>query len=882
MTFKDRFDRWFRPAEYARREIDDEIASHLEARAEHLVRQGMPEAAARREALRRFGDLDEARAALLTRARSRRRRLELHERLDRFRMDVRYVARSLTRNPAFSVGVIATLAVGLGINAAVFRIADHVLVRPPAGVSGAQEIRRVEASIALGGTAPQRARAFSYLDAARMIESEAFGTAAIYTRPRVLSDSESREVGVSYVNDAYFPLLGVTMVRGRSFDEHEGRPGTSPGVAIASFAYWNRALSGRVLDDHADITVGARRYRLVGVAPPGFTGLDLDPVDIWIPLGDAELGRGSINGVPIPWYRSEMMRALNVIGRVAPGHEEQARQKLNAALTRTDGTFAPARREAVLLPIVPLGDADRGASAAQLLLRLSAVAAIILVIACGNAMNLILARSLRRAREIGIRFAVGASRLRVARLLVVESAVLAVVSAGVATISAFWTADALRRLVFPGSRWTADTFDWRTFVFTVIVGLAAGVVAGLAPALQSTRHGLMTILKEGRIPGGRSSRTRSALIVLQTALCLSLLVGCGLLVQSLLRLHAVDLGFDPRGLMVVSGRRAELSDVEITELAERVRALPGVEDAALASIAPFGAVAMVDITVPGASFAPESDRDHPYYAAVDHRYLGVMGMRVLRGRGLSPGDAAGADPVAVVNESMARRYWGSTSPFDSCIIAPPNPCARVVGVVSDVSDSPTGAPPMRFYLSLPQSLRDLPAAVVVRAAPERLPAVAAFTRAPFPAARQPVVDVVMDRIGRAMHPWRTATLLFTGLGVLALVLACIGIYSVTSYLVAERTHEMGIRMALGATGAVVARMVLARGLRLISLGAIAGLIAAGGLGHLLGALLFEVSSFEPAIYAGAAACLAALASGAMLPAALRAARVDPVDTLRSE
>jgi predicted permease len=504
------------------------------------------------------------------------------------------------------------------------------------------------------------------------------------------------------------------------------------------------------------------------------------------------------------------------------------------------------------------------------------------VIACGNAMNLILARSLRRAREIGIRFAVGASRVRVARLLVAESAALALVSAVAATVSAFWTADALRRLILPGSRWTADTFDTRTFIFTVLVGLVAGIVAGLAPALQSTRSGLMTILKEGRIPGGRKDRTRSALIVLQTALCLSLLVGCGLLVQSLLRLHAVDLGFDPRGLIVVSSGRPDVSEAELAQLAERIEAVPGVQGVASASIAPFGAVAMVDITVPGAPFVPESDRDNPYYAAVDHRYFDVMGMRVLRGRGLAPGDVAGADPVAVVNESMARRYWGSASPFESCIIAPPNPCARVVGVVGDVVDSPTGAPPMRFYLALPQSLRDLPSTLVIRTTPQNTATVAALARAPFPASRQPVVDIVTDRIGRAMHPWRTATLLFASFGVLALALACIGIYSVTSYLVAERTYEMGIRLALGATGAMVVRMVLARGLRLVSVGTVAGLIAAGALGQLLSALLFEVSIFDPVIYIGAAASLGVLAAGAMLPAALRASRVDPVDTLRSE
>jgi predicted permease len=876
------FDRWFRPDEHARREIDDEIAAHLEARVEHLVRHGMAEDDARREALRRFGDVEAARAALLARARSRRRRLELSERVGRLQMDIRFVIRSLTRNPTFSIGVITTLALGLGINAAVFRVADYVLFRPPAGVSGARHVHRVEASITIDGIPPQRARAFSYPDARRILESGAFEQTAIYTRPAVHRDSEARGIGVSYVSDTYFPMLGVSMARGRSFDATEGRPGSSEGVAIASFAYWQRALAANPLDSQSFLTIGSRQYRLVGVAQAGFSGIDLDPVDVWIPLGDAELGRGSVNGVPIAWYQSDMLRALTIIGRIQPGREEEARHKLTAALTIADSTFAPPKRDAHLEPIVPVGDTPRGASAAQLLIRLTAVASVIMVIACGNAMNLLLARSLRRAREIGIRFAVGASRLRVARLLIVESVVLALAGAVAATLSAFWTADALRRLVFPDSRWAADAFDARTALFTSALGLAAGIVAGAVPALQTTRHGLASVLKEGRIPAGRASRTRSALIVVQTALCLALLVGCGLLVQSLFRLHAVDLGFDPRGLVVLSGGRLGPPEADLEEIADRLRSSAQVQSVALASIAPFGAMAMVDITVPGATFVPESNRDHPLYAAVDDHYFAAMGMRVVSGRGLGPGDIAGAEQVAVVNESMARRFWGPASPFESCIIAPPNPCARVIGIVSDVIDAPGATPPMRFYLSLPQSLAKLPAAMIVRTAPEHVTGVVATARTMFGASRPPIIDVVVDRIGRAMHPWRTATFLFSALGVLALALACVGIYSVTSYLVSERMHEMGIRLALGATGATVIGLVVSRGLRLLCLGTVVGLMAAAGLGHLLGALLFEVSVVEPVIYAGTAGCLTVLATLAMLPAALRASRADPVDTLRAE
>ena len=879
---RDRFDRWFRPSEYARREIDEEISAHLAARVDHLVNQGMTAEAARAEALRRFGDVDAARAALLSRARSRHRRLELRERLDRLRLDVRFVLRSLRRNPAFSLGVVLTLALGLGVNAAVFRVADQVLLRPPAGVRDVHTVRRVEATLTLSGMGPQRATAFSYPDASRLIASDAFAQVAIDTRPRVQHDGEGREIGLSYADERYFPMLGTAMARGRAFEAGEALPGSTPGVAIISFAYWRRVLGGRALDDRAFVTVASRQYRVIGVTEPGFTGIDLDPVDVWLPFGDANLGSGSVNGVPFPWYRSDMLRALRILGRAPPKQEETARQQLSAALAFPTSPFAPAQREASLQPIVPIGEGVLAGTNNQLLLRLSAVAAIVMVIACGNAMNLLLARSLRRAREIGIRFAVGASRLRVARLVVIESVLLALAGALAATLSALWTGDALRRLVFPDSRWSANAFDERTAIFTLAVAVTAGVVAGLVPALQSTRHGVVSALKEGRIPGGRAGRTRELLIVLQTALSLALLVGCGLLVRSLLLLNAVDLGFEPRGLIVVTAGRMNLNEPELVDLAERLRRTPDVSGLSLASIAPFGATAMIDITVPGASYVPESDRDNPLYAAVDANYFAVMGMRVLQGRSFGKGDVAGAEPVAVVNQSMARRYWGSASPFDSCIIAPPNPCARVVGVVSDVRDEPGRAAPMRFYLALPQSAAAGAAAIVMRTIPARLPDLTAAIRSAGGPSSRPTIDVIVERIGRALHPWRMATLLFAALGLLALALACLGIYSVTSYLVAERMHEMGIRLALGATGGMMVGLVLRRGLRLIVIGASTGLIAAAAVGQLLSALLFEVSAVEPTIYAAAAISLALLATFAMLPAAIRASHVDPIETLRAE
>jgi predicted permease len=879
-----RFDRWFRPDEYARREIDAEIDAHLSARIDHLIAQGVSPEQARDEALRKFGDVAAARAALLDQAHSRQRRLDLRERLNRLMQDVRFVARSLARTPAFSLGVVLTLALGLGINAAVFRVADQVLLRPPEGVDRPHELRRMEAAVSLGGGAAQRATTFSYPDVERVRASNAFASITVATPPRLAIDGGGRELGIAYVDTAYFPTLGVSMARGRGFDDREGTPGTAPRVAVVSHGYWRRALGSATLDGGPLVTLGEREFRVIAVAERGFAGSDLNPVDVWLPLGDAELGRGFVNGVEIPWYRSEGLRPLRALGRLTEsGTESIASQRLSAALQADPTVFGPSsRRESTLHPIVPLGDGSTNAAANAMLFRLTAVAAVVMLIACGNAINLLLARGLRRAREIGIRFAVGASRARVMRLLIVESLVLAIVGAGAAVLSGYWTADALRRLVFPDSRWDASPIDERTLAFTALMALTAGLLAGLIPALQSTRAGALAGFREGRTPGGRGGRTRAALIVAQTALSLALLVGCGLLVRSLMRLNAVDLGFDPSGLVMVSAGRSGLDADGMQQIAERLRGVPQVRGVATASIAPFGASSMMDITVPGSSFVPQSDYDNPYYAEVTDNYFGVMGMKILQGRGLLASDAASGEPVAVVNQAMARRYWGSSSPFASCILSSRHGCARVVGIVSDVRDAPGGAaPPMRFYLPLSQAPRTMDA-LVVRTGASHVAPVAVAVRTAVATPRPPTVEAVSDRISRELHPWWTAMLLFTVLGALALALACVGIYGVMSYLVAERLHEMGIRLALGASGPAVVRLVLGNGLRLIVAGSALGILASLGLGRLLQALLFQVSAYEPLIYALAVLSLALLATLAMLPAALRASRVDPVDALRVE
>jgi len=893
MTTRDRWlDRLRRVLSYHRgeadrvkRETEEEIDAHLAARIEHLVSRGLTAEAARAEALRRFGDLESGRTALVTDAARWHRRRRLRQFVGANRGDVQYAVRSLRRSPAFSLGVIFTFALGLGINTSVFRVADTVLFKPPAGVRDARAVRQLETLVTFDGGEPTRATAFSWTDAQRFAASKAFTAFSAGTLPRQAALSDGRPVSIAYVDHDYFRLLGVGPIEGRAFHAEEGRPGGQVPVAIVSRGFWQRELGERPLPEDLVVSISARAYRVVGVTPGGFTGIDLDPVDVWLPLGVAELGRGMANGVAFAWYESEMARPLRLIGRLPPGLEDApVGSRLTAAIADRSGDGLRPTREVLLRPIVPVGRAAASEAANRVILRLAAVAGVVLLIAAANAANLLLARGLRRQPELAVRAAMGASRARLCRLLAVESTVLAICGGAAALVAANWTAEILRRLLFPDGRWTAAGFDLRVAIFTASLALGAGLAAGLAPMLQSTGFNVAGVLKDGRAQGGRRRRTRMALLVAQTALTLVLLVASGLLILSLVRLNQVRIGFEPSGLVTASlsslglqrmGPGADRSAIDT--LIQSVSGGDSVSGISLASLAPFGATARSSFSVPGSSFTPDP-QDEPVVSHIAANYFTVIGTRVLEGRPFTDADAQG-EPVSIVSESMARAYWGRTLPPGACILTYGRPCARVVGVVEDVRESPaSGAPIMRYYLPLSPSAA--PSVVVARTAAANAPALVSRIRANVPADYRATIEVTVDRVNRALRPWRTAAWLFVALGAVALVLACGGIYSVMTYVAADRTREIGVRIALGATRGDVLGLIVRDGLRLVVIAGIFGLAAAAAGGHLLGSLLFGVSPFEPAIYLAGFAAVATAALLAMLVPARRASRLDAIVALR--
>lgn len=865
--------------ERKRREIDEEVEAHLQARIEYLTARGVAPDEARAEAQRRFGNLDHARQALYAQAVLTRRRGQWMERVRQWGDDLRYVARGLRRKPAFSVGVIAIFALGLGINAAVFRVAYDLLLRPPAGVRDAETIRRVEALVEINSGPPTRATLFSYNDAHALTSASAFADAAMYTIPRTGTTSTGREVSISEIDGSFFNLLGVGIAAGRAFTGDEVRPGAEIPVAILSDHLWQRMFPSAALGGDSTITIAGRQYQIVGILPRGFTGIDIDPVDLWLPLGAASRGRGEQNGVPFAWYQTEMLRALRVIGR-GPAHisDDALTDRLTAVLAGVPKTMLQFPRTAELRPIVPVGDATQAGASRQLVRRLIVVALLVLVIACANAMNLMLAHSLHRQQEVAVRLAMGAARARVIRLLVAQSVLLATVGGAAAMLVGHWTAQGLWRALFPDARSLPSSVDPLTLMVTAGLALVVGLVAGLPPAWQTTRPNLVGSLRANRALGHRRTRlTRAALVVGQTALSLTLIVLAGLLVLSLVRLGQVRLGFEPEGLItasIVSSTPGRPPAIRADTLAAGLPAA----SVAYATVAPFGAMTVRSIFVPGSTFEPEPFQG-ARHSGVTPNYFSVLGTRLVEGRGFNDDDTAGSDPVVIVNETMKRNYWGAQLPPGACIVL--DGCARVIGVVEDIRDAPGAAPAMRYYQPLSQAFTE-PSVIVVRTAPEASPAVIAQIRAATPPGQRVTIAVIATQVETALRPWTTAMLLFLVIGGVGLALASVGLYSVVSYVASERLPEFGVRIVLGATGADVSALVLRDGARLVAMGGALGLLGAAVAARYLGTLLFDVSPFDPLIYAVGLTSLALAALAAMWSPARRAARVNPVTALRTD
>jgi predicted permease len=822
--------------------------------------------------------------------------------MDGILKDVQAAMRGLRREPLFTTFVIATLMLGIGANAAMFGIADRLLLRGPALVRDPDRVVRLYVT-----TQPPGQRTFTTSDFGHVLfdllrrDSRSFEAVGTYTVNNVvIGDGDNTRAGRGgYASAGLFSLLGVTPALGRFFTEADDRPGSAAHLAVLSHAAW-RSQFGAARDVVGQsITVGAERYEIVGVAPAGFTGPQLGPADLWMPIN--LLGPR----VTASWQTTWQAQWLHIVARLKPGVTREqaagdATRILHAGYAGDEPYVGTGR-----LTVAALTANDTGVEGMEItVLRwMSGVALIVLLIACANVTNLLLARGLRRSREVALRSALGADRARLVRLLLVESMLLAFGGAGAGIGVAYLLGTLARTIVFSWVDWSGAPVNGLTLAASAALAVFVGVLVGLVPALRATRTNLADSLKSGpREGGGARSRLRHALTIAQAALSVVLLVGAGLFVRSLWQVRSLDLGFDPEHVLTIELSRPGLAQVTDAsardaerarrrafpaEALEPLRAIPGVERASLAAGMPFGNRFTVSVRIPGLEKLPQLKSGGPGVSAIGPDYFATVGTKILRGRAFNATDRAGSEPVAIVNALMAETIWPGRDAVGQCLVsgADPAPCARVVGVAENTYISSLREDArMHYYVPFGQEVGFGGTVILLRTAdPSAIAGTIKRTLLGLdPTIRFVTQTTIQDAIDPQTRPWRIGATVFSLSGLLAVLVAAIGIYSVTAYLVADRTREIGVRMALGATRGNISRLVVGTSVGMAAAGAVIGMLAAAAASHFIEPLLFNESARDPWVYGAVGLLLVGVALVAAVVPAARANRIDPLEALRAE
>jgi predicted permease len=843
-----------------------------------------------------------------------RRSLALTAWAEHMRQDAAYAWRGLRRSPGFTAAVVVVLALGLGANAALFSVLDRIFLSAPAGVDAPHEIRRLyyiqpQSQFRAFEPANGVLEPMDYPEYAAIRDAAAAGVqfAAYDMRPDSVDtriDNAVVPAMVTYVTQSYFTILRVRPALGRFFTAAEDRVDIVSPAAVISDALWHRVFAGDSTILGKRIRIADRTYSVVGVAPRGFAGIDLDRVDLWLPLG-------AVPPPPFwgsrPWYLGGL-HWFRVIGRVPSSVTDQRVMAVATAAYRhvqQNAGFRDTTSTVITGPIVAaLGPSER-TQEVSISLRLAGVSLILLLIAIGNVANLLLVRGMRRRREIAIRRALGVTTARLCWQLLTESLLLSTLGAAAAVIIGAWGSMALRALLLPETHWSSNSHFAHIVAFTALVSIVVGTLAGMAPAFHATGLDVTSALKAGAGSGlHRRIWTRSALTIAQVALSVVLLVGAGLFVRSLRNVRAIDLGFDSDGLVAVHAGYRDLArsrevGTALESMASDMSRVPGVRRIAMASGAPMQGTMSQRLFLPGRDSMPTIDGMPPIDVLVSPEYFSTVGLHLVAGRTFESTDRAGMTPVAVVGRTMAGVVWPGENPIGKCILtfARTAACTTVVGVVDDIHTNGVVEPKrfMQVYLPFAQNAqldslrfgaRGIGRVVLVRTLPGTE---AAVMKAALRVARDhlPGVDALRANdmaqvLEPKLRPWRLGATLFSALGVLAAVVAVLGMYSVIAYAASQRAHEMSVRMALGARAQDILTLVAGEGLRVIFVSIAIGIGFAVALGRLVASLLYGVSTHDPVVLTGAGVLLALMGLAAILTPALRAARSDPASALRAE
>ncbi len=863
-------------------ELDEELGSHLEREIEQNVRQGMSPAEARYAALKSFGGLEQAKEHCRD-ARGIRM-------IEEFWHDLRYGFRMLRKNPGFTAVVMLTLGLGIGGNTAIFSVVNAVLLRPypykePDTLLWIWETKLPEIS----GFSPspgnflewqKQNTVFERLEAINVKDFNLIG-----------SNNPERVCGM-LITHGFLSMLGVKPQIGRDFLPDEDRPGHS-NVAILSHEFWQRRFAGDRNILNRAIKLDDQQFTVIGVMPPN-AGLRFRDTDIWTPIAfTAEQARKRRAGI------------LNVIGRLKPEATlEQAQSEMSAVADRLAKGYPDSNTgwNVKARPLI----ADAVSHIKQSLLLLLGAVAFVLLIACANIANLMLARAAARGSEIAVRVALGASRWRIIRQMLTESVLLALAGGILGMTLAVWGLKiimAKAAIFWP--RVMDVSLDGRILVFTTIITLLTGLGFGIVPALQASKPNLTKMLKaagRGSTEGRRQRIVRSALVVFEVAMSLVLLLGAGLLMKSFISLQKVEPGFNPNNALTVAISLPEKKYPEkdqqaafYTQLIERVSTLPGVQAAGAGSAVPFSYAHWGNFgkgfKIEGRTGYQAGNEYSTAYYSVSPNYFKAIGIPLLRGRLFTEQDTEGAPRVAIINSTMAKKYFPDEDPIGrriqmtALVNNGPEVYREIVGIVGDVKsdglDRETPAQTYEPYMQEPFPFMTL----VVRTAGDPVGLTEALRIEILKLDKeQPIFSInTLDRLVSGSTGQQRFSMQLVGIfAAVALAMAAIGLYGVMSYAVTQHTQEIGIRLALGAQQRHVLSLIVRQGLALTLTGLAIGLAAALGLTRLLSGLLFGVSSTDPATFVLISLVLLGVALSACYLPARRATRVDPMTALRRE
>lgn len=798
--------------------------------------------------------------------------------MDTLARDLGYALRSWRQRPGPMAAAIAALALGIGANTAIFSVVAGVLLKPLPYDHPERIVMVWQDMRARGG--PQREWAspglfIDWRDKASVLEQVG---AVRGWQPNLTDVAEPERLRGAAVSQGYFGALGVPASLGRLFSVADDRPGGPP-ITILSHALWARRFNSDPAVVGRAVSLDGQPTTVVGVMPASFRPPILE-AEIWSPL--------RVNPANAPYG----MIVLRVLARLKPDVSVAQAQTVMGALAEQAAQDDPQQRGA-RIALVPLHE-DMVGSVKPVLFVLTGAVALVLLIACANVASLLLARASERSREITIRVALGAGRARIVRQLLAESLLLAVTGGFIGVCLAWSSVHALVAAAPAAApRLREVTLDLTAVAFAVGISIVSAIVSGLAPALAASRTQLTAALRDGGRESTSGSRLRSAMVIVEVTVAMVLVVGAALLVRSLVALQRVDLGIRTDHLMTASitpprgmYRGEEPMRQLYAQILDRAATIPGVEAAAITSVLPMsGMDTDFGFQIVGRP-PPATPAEQPvgWFRVVTPRYFQAMGMRVLQGRGLAADDGPDTPRVVVVNETLARRYWGRESPIGGKLDLNGD-AITVVGVVADIHHrGPSTPPEAEMYFPHTQMMqrggwivlrtRDDPAASV---APLRQ--IIRDINPNLPLAQVAPMSQLVE--GTLAEPRFLAALL-TGFSGLAAVLALVGIYSVLSFSVSRRVREIGVRMALGAARGSVVVLVLRQSLVLVGAGLVAGAALAVILSRVLRTLLFEVTPGDPATVAGMAALIALAALAASYVPARRASRIDPNVALRED